>query len=315
MNEFKLGTYIKKRREELKMSQEELCEGLCAVSSLSRIENNQQDPSRNLTKNLLERLGLPREKFTAFWRQQDLTIGALMREIKNDIVRHRQAPVEEQPQIQEQIREKLAELEEITAPEDKSAQQFLLAQKALLGDADGPYCFEKKLAMQIEAIRLTCPGFDPEDFRQGHYSENEVLLIHQIANTYSADGQKTRAIDMDRQLLWYIEKRYKELAGYASTFCLVAHNHAIRLGALKRYTDAIEIAEKGRDVCVRYGQFQFLPGFLAVLAECNFFLGNKDTSKAIYLRAYYIYDAYADWSNREIMRKEMRERLGLEPEY
>ena len=58
MNEFRLGTYIKKRREELKMSQEELCEGLCAVSSLSRIENNQQDPSRNLTKNLLERLGI-----------------------------------------------------------------------------------------------------------------------------------------------------------------------------------------------------------------------------------------------------------------
>ena len=73
MNEFKIGMYIKKRREELGMSQEELCEGLCAVSSLSRIENNQQDPSRNLTKNLLERLGLPMEKFTAFWNQKDIT--------------------------------------------------------------------------------------------------------------------------------------------------------------------------------------------------------------------------------------------------
>lgn len=67
MNEFKLGTYIKKRREELNISQEELCEGLCAVSSLSRIENNQQDPSRHLTKNLLDRLGLPNDRFFSLW--------------------------------------------------------------------------------------------------------------------------------------------------------------------------------------------------------------------------------------------------------
>lgn len=62
MEEFKLGTYIKKHREELGMSQEDLCGGLCAVSTLSRIENNQQDPSRRLTMSLLERLGLPRDK-------------------------------------------------------------------------------------------------------------------------------------------------------------------------------------------------------------------------------------------------------------
>ena len=315
MNEFKLGTYIKKRREELKMSQEELCEGLCAVSSLSRIENNQQDPSRNLTKNLLERLGLPKDRFTALWSQKDITVGTLMREINNDIVRHRRAPKEDRPQVKEQILEKLEELEEITAPDDKSARQFLLAQRAILGNANGPYCFEKKLEMQTEAIQLTCPGFDLEDFRHGHYSMNEALLIHQIANTYSADGQKTRAIDMDRQLLWYIEKHYKELAEYASTFCLVAHNCAIRLGALKRYTEAIDIAEKGKETCIRYDTYQFLPGFLAVQAECNFFLGNEKESKALYLRAYYFYDTVADWSNREIVRKEMQERLGLEPEY
>ena len=57
MNEFEIGTYIKKRRLELGMSQEKLCEGLCSVPNLSRIENNQQDPSRSLTRQLFERLG------------------------------------------------------------------------------------------------------------------------------------------------------------------------------------------------------------------------------------------------------------------
>lgn len=315
MNEFKLGTYIKKRREELGMSQEELCEGCCSVSNLSRIETNQQDPSRRLTKSLLERLGLPKDRFIAFWGQKDITTGSLMREINNDIIQLRRALCEDRPEIEEQIRDKLTELEEIAAPDNKTAQQFLLAQKALLGEASGPYRFEKKLAMQMEAIQLTCPGFDPEDFRHGHYSEDEVLLISQIAKTYSTSGQKARAIDINRQLLWYVEKHFKELAGYAGVFCLVAHNLAIQLGALKHYEEAIEVAETGQKTCIHYGDFQFLPGFLAVQAECNFFLGKEKESKAFYFKAYYIYDSFLDVSNREIMRKEMQSHLGIQPEY
>lgn len=312
MNEFKLGTYIKKRREELKISQEDLCEGLCAVSSLSRIENNQQDPSRNLAKNLLERLGLPKDRFTALWSQKDISVGALMREIHNDMVRHRRTPKEERPQVKEQILEKLEELEEITAPDDKSARQFLLAQRAILGDASGPYSYEKQLAMQLEAIRLTCPKFDPEDFRQGHYTMNETRLINQIANSYSEAGEKKRAIDIYRQLLWYIEKNDKELAGYAGHFCLVAQNYAIDLGTESYYSDAIEIAERGRKVCLQYGDYQFLPGLLAIQAACYYFLGEKEKSEEQYRQAYYVYTAFEDETNREIIRKEIRDYLGFE---
>ena len=63
MEEFQIGTYIRKRREEIGISQEDLCEGFCSVSTLSRIENNQQNPTRRLTMNLLERLGLPQDRF------------------------------------------------------------------------------------------------------------------------------------------------------------------------------------------------------------------------------------------------------------
>lgn len=214
MNEFILGTYIRKRREELKTSQEDLCEGLCAVSTLSRIENNQQDPSRNLTKSLLERLGLPTDRYTALWDQRSITIGALVREIRINMVRCEQARKEDRAQIQADIREKLAELEKIAGPDDRTTRQFLLDLQARLGRQKGPYSFEEKLAKQPEAIRLTRPGFDVEDFRHGHYSMDESKLINQIARTYSEAGQRKRAVDIYRQPLWYIEKNDKELAGY-----------------------------------------------------------------------------------------------------
>lgn len=311
MEEFKIGTYIRKQRELLQLSQEELCEGYCSVSTLSRIENNQQDPSRKLTMDLLERLGLPKDKFTVLWTQQDITVGALMRSIRNDIARYRQTRKEERPLLQTQLRKKMAELEAAT-PNDRSIQQFLLANQAILGSPEGPYGKEKRLSMQLEAIRLTCPKFDPDDFQRGRYSMEEARIINQAANTYSEIGDKKRAINVYRQLLSYIEKNFKDLAGYASLFCLVAQNYAIDLGTEKYHSDAIEVAEQGRKVCLEHGNYQFLPGFLAIQAECFCCLGEKAQGKKRYIQAYYIYEAFEDECNREIMRKEIKERLGFD---
>lgn len=316
MNEFQLGTYIKKRREELKISQEELCEGLCAVSSLSRIENNLQDPSRNLTKNLLDRLGLPNDRFLSLWAQKGISAGALQREIQDNMLRYERTAENDRPGIRKNILEKLAEFEAAVGPDDQSARQFLLAQQAILGEPDRPYSLSEKLAMQLEAIRMTCPKFDPEDFQRGHYSLDETRLINQIARTYSQLGERKRATDMYDQLLKYVEKNDMELSGYAAHFCLIAHNYAINLGMGKRYSDSIEIAEKGRRLCISRGAYQCLPGFLAIQAASYYFLGEIEKSKELYLHAFHIYNAYGDTVNREVMRQEMKEYLGIEmPEY
>lgn len=64
-----------------------------------------------------------------------------------------------------------------------------------------------------------------------------------------------------------------------------------------------------------YGDYQFLAGFLAILAECSFFTGEKEKSAKLYYQAYCLYDATADDRNHETMRREMREHLGLKPPY
>lgn len=312
IEEFKIGTYIKKRREELQISQEELCEGLCAVSTLSRIENNQQDPSRRLTINLLERLGLPKDRFVAFWGQKDLAIGALMRDIPDHLIRHRRASKEDRPRIAQQIREELAKLEAVSDSDDRSMQQFLLVQKTQLDGQEGLCGAEERLPAQLEAIRLTCPKFDPKDCLRGRYNMSEFRLINQIALTYSDVGQRKQAIGIYYQLLNNLEKNCRELDGYPSMFCLIAHNYSIVLGGERRYVESIEIAEQGRKTCTFYGKYQFLPGFLAIQAESNYFLGKEMESRELYLQAYYIYKAFGDGLNLERMRQEMKERLDID---
>ena len=42
-----LSEYVKQRRLDLGLTQEQLCDGICEPMTLSRLENGKQTPSRN----------------------------------------------------------------------------------------------------------------------------------------------------------------------------------------------------------------------------------------------------------------------------
>ena len=52
------GTLILRERLRKNWSQEGLCRGICAVSYLSKIEKGRAEPSEDILRRLLERLGL-----------------------------------------------------------------------------------------------------------------------------------------------------------------------------------------------------------------------------------------------------------------
>ena len=63
MQEIFIGEAIRQRRLALGLTQEELGEGLCEPATLSRIENGRQAPSRSRANALLQRLGLPNDRY------------------------------------------------------------------------------------------------------------------------------------------------------------------------------------------------------------------------------------------------------------
>lgn len=310
-----IGEYIKKRREDLGLTQEQFSEGICTAATLSRLENNLQTPTRDRISALLQRLGLPGDRYFALLSKNEEEIASLRKEICADEIRFRRAAKEQRPKIRERAMEKLNALTELAEPDDLVIQQFILKTKAALGGPEGPYDFEVRLDMLMKAIRLTVPRFDLEEISLFRYSMAETTLINQIALCYSNAGQKRKAIDIYRQLLKYIEKNDQELAKFAGHYCLVAHNLAICLGTERNYKEAIEISEKGSQVCVEYGDYQFLPGFLAIMAECLYFTGEKEESAALYFQAYYTYKAFKDETNCAIIKQEVKKYLNLEPSY
>lgn len=124
-----LGEYIKQRRLDLGLTQEQLCDGICEPMTLSRLENGKQTPSRNRINALLQRLGLPDDRYFALLSKNELEMEALQKEIVACNANHR---------VEEGF-ETLKKFEQIADHDDQIAQQFILRSKVLLGRLDQRY--------------------------------------------------------------------------------------------------------------------------------------------------------------------------------
>ena len=191
MQNYRLGDYIRQRRQELNLTQEQVCAGICEPVTLSRFENGRQTPSRTRINAILQRLGLPDDRYYALVTPEELEIEALKKEIiacnALDSAKEGFSKVEQ--------------LEKLVNTDDNLEKQFILRSKALLGYLDGRYTKEEKLRMLIQAIGLTIPDFDLEIIGSHLYTVDEMKIINQIAGVYSDMGQNKKAADIYYQLL------------------------------------------------------------------------------------------------------------------
>ena len=81
MQNYRLGDYIRQRRQELNLTQEQVCAGICEPVTLSRFENGRQTPSRTRINAILQRLGLPDDRYYALVTPEELEIEALKKQI------------------------------------------------------------------------------------------------------------------------------------------------------------------------------------------------------------------------------------------
>ena len=304
MEQLFIGELIRQRRLELGLKQCELCEGICEPVTMSRLESGKQTPGSNKLRMLMQRLGLPEERYYALVSKNELRISELQTEIVSSNVLH------------DSLRglEKIEELEAIAEPNDNQVRQFMLRSRAILGKlVDGkvePYLPEEKLEMLSEAIRLTSPYFDIDHIGKRLYCVDEVKVINQIAGVYSEQGNNEQALQIYVQLIDYIKQHFQNVKQSGGLLPLVSYNYARELDLDGQYEKAIEIAKLGWEACVQYGQYASLPCTLEIIAECYHFLGDDEKSKDYYRQAYYLYKAVGRNHGIELVRSETQQYFG-----
>lgn len=158
MKELFIGEMIKRKRKELGLTQEQLCEGICEPSTISRIESGRQGPAKNKLDALLQRLGLPGERYYALMSKDEMEISNLKEKIIScNVARNAVEGLKN-----------LEKLEALATEDDHLLRQFILRSRIFLGYIkEGkvcPYTLEEKEKMLQEAIHLTIPDFDEEKF-------------------------------------------------------------------------------------------------------------------------------------------------------
>ena len=81
MQNYKLGEYSPPAAFGSRVDTGAVCAGICESVTLSRVENGKQTPSRNRINAILQRLGLPDDRYYALVTPEELEIEALKKEI------------------------------------------------------------------------------------------------------------------------------------------------------------------------------------------------------------------------------------------
>lgn len=85
---------------------------------------------------------------------------------------------------------------------------------------------------------------------------------------------------------------------------------ARELVLVEHYEQAIEIGQLGWQSCTQYGQYRMLAPTIALIAECNHFLGDDSKSKEYYRQSYYIYKAVDDERGARVITAEAKKYFG-----
>ena len=255
----------------------------------------------------MQRLGISENRCQILIGPQEFAIVELQREIVADNVKHDFSAA----------LQKIERLEALLQPEQQPIlQQFVLRVRALAGyEKDGQhfdYDCPTQRRMLKQALELTCAGINLENMSGFLLGEDETKIINQIAITYSEEGKRRQAIEIYRQLIRYVESHFPDCEVRQVMLPLTAYNYSTLLGLERRYEEAIEVAELGRQCCVKYNKCRMLGGLLLNIACCLHELGEDKKSGELLIASYYVNKAMERTKSCETVKQYARENLGIE---
>ena len=297
MQEIFLGEAVKKRRMELGISQQQLCEGICESITISRLENGKQTPSRRTLNALLDRLDMPTDKYYALLSDKEMQIERLWTEITAHNVRFSHADKENRPKIREETLKLHKKLIKAAGDNDNIINQHLICSQIILGKEDSFYTFDEQYDMLIKAIRMTSPNFDINNINSGLYTFEEVKIINQLALVYIYKGEHINAIEILSSLYKYIKLHFHNVDLAQVHLDMIIFNYANELYTIGQYKESLELAIEGKKIALDSGRYQLLPEIIGLMAECYHFLGNDNKSRDLFYQAYYLMKVFGNNNN------------------
>lgn len=199
MEIYKIGQRIREERIRQKFSQEDLSYGICAVSTLSRLENGMQKPSLKVQEALLERLGCSTENLVFFANEDEARKHFLEVEMNFQLMNHEM-----------DIQDEMKEYEELMLEAGTGSnleKQYYLMVKAMCDLHTKKQEPEQVYEMLKEAFLLTMPNFRAKELYSIRLMTlTEINILNDIAVTLCEMKSTGLAMKYIFFLVDYLEK-------------------------------------------------------------------------------------------------------------
>lgn len=237
MDNILFGEIIRTRREELQMSQDELCEGVCGRSSLSRIETGRSECSRYFAEVFLQRLGLPMDFYYAAGTKN----GIEQIKIKN--------------QIQVALRtnndsslSKIIDEGEKYLDDNILYSQLIMRAKATDLFNKGQVLEAKK--MLLDAVNLIHKDFKLDNINKMFMSFEDIYAFNMLALIYIEQKDYDAGLKIFKLIIDNIHEKKENDSSLELTHIKVMlyYNYSRALGRADDYKECLIYAEKGLEL-------------------------------------------------------------------
>ncbi len=255
MGRYRLGDIIRMTRKSLSITQEQLCDQICSAETLSRIENGNQNPSRDVYELLMGRMGRFRERAYSMLSVSDFKVLEKMKEFEDHIKLYEFHKAETV----------LAEIKK-TIGNTVLDQQFLIRAESLVNYNLTKISTDEYLQGFERAIRLTIPNYGLISLANWPLSFNEAMLLINISIAYAEKKDFTQAINIIQDAYHAMKLSYMDEEQRAILQVTIATNLSKWYGLISEHDKAIKIANEGILICKQYKLGNILPYLLYAVA-------------------------------------------------
>ncbi len=296
MGNYLIGQVIKRTRESLGLTQQELCEGICGLETISRIETGKQIPNRANFQALMERMGKCGEKYLPSVRSGDMEMIAWWRNIECLVAKQKY------DRFYEEIEKFQCEID----LDDRVNQQAIRRISALVDFYTHKITAAEKRQRMEEALRCTVPGYREGNIPKGVFSRTEIRIFCNIAVSYAEEENYEAAICMMEQIQQYYLDTKIDSRERAEGEVLALSNYAQCLGRYGDTEKAVQIGEKAMKICLEESKGNILSNILYNIAFEKELLGyDKKVYKELLLQAYYIAELNGDFKGMQHIKNHM----------
>ncbi len=271
---YNLGAYMRAKREELGLTQDDVCEGICSAATYSRIESGMRTPQRDTAIAIFQRLGFAATFYSCYTSEDDMKLAEKIYRINETFV------IGKKDEAYRLFDELTSMIDIHTAKMAKSDRQYCLLFDTVRKVESGEWSYEKALEEEIKIIQITRPNFSLDRFPRV-LSYEEILTLNNMAIAYGRTDRRDIAIDIYKKVLEFHKRRLSDTVESLRTVFMIISNLAKYLCMEGRYTECIRICEKGIEGMKCSGRYRFLPTVMYVYAFALVNRNNKgDMEKA-----------------------------------